>query len=100
MVHQELLKLKLLQSEVINEISSAQSVAHTLARLNLSGAAARRFNGVIRKLMEQSTLVVTQRTQLEETLPKYGFELNYILHFKIYLYQFIEQYLINQRSLF
>ena len=73
MVHQELLKLKLLQSEVINEISSAQAVAHTLARLNLSGAAARRFNGVIRKLMEQSTLVVTQRTQLEETLPKYGF---------------------------
>lgn len=72
-VDTELLRLKLHQTEALNEISSAQSVAHTLSRLNLSGAAARRFNGAIRKLVEQSTVVVTQRTQLEETLPEHDF---------------------------
>jgi len=58
---------------VLNDISSAQSVAHTLSRLNLSGAAARRFNGAIKKLVETSTRVITQRTQLEETLPQPDF---------------------------
>ena len=61
----EILRLKMMQTEALNDLSNAQSVAQTLAKLNLSGAAARRFNGAILKLVQLSTTLVAQRTQLE-----------------------------------
>lgn len=64
----EILRLKMMQTEALNDLSNAQSVAQTLAKLNLSGAAARRFNGAILKLVQLSTTLVAQRTQLEESL--------------------------------
>lgn len=60
-----LLKLQMIQMEMVNTINNAEKVANMADSLNLIGPAGRRLYGAVKGLFEQANTVISQRAQLE-----------------------------------